>query len=118
MKTIIFKGISNVDKQCVQVKGGGLNKLFHIYNSSKLPGSFLLESPKTGTSYRVYCMLLDYAGWRFAISPAMDEVTELKDHTMDIKIDYLLNQSSGEETTFVLHIGEDFKVSGEGEFRE
>jgi hypothetical protein len=63
-------------------------------------------------------MLLDYAGWRFAISPAMDEVTELKDHTMDIKIDYLLNQSSGEETTFVLHIGEDFKVSGEGEFRE
>jgi len=118
MKTIIFKGISNVDKQCVQVKGGGLNKLFHIYNSSKLPGSFLLESSKTGTSYRVYCMLLDYAGWRFAISPAMDEVTELKDHTMDIKIDYLLNQSSGEETTFVLHIGEDFKVSGEGEFRE
>jgi hypothetical protein len=118
MKTIIFKGSTHGLNQTVQVKGGGLNKVFHTYSGSKLPGSFLLESSKTTTPYRVYCMLLDYAGWRFAIAPAMDTELELKDHLMDIKIDYTVSEDPTGDVTFILHIPEHYKAIGEGEFRE
>jgi hypothetical protein len=118
MKTIIFKGSTHGINQTVQVKGGGINKVFHTYSGSKLPGSFLLESPNTTTSYRVYCMLLDYAGWRFSIAPAMETELTLQDHVMDIKIDYTVSEDTIGETTFVLHIPEHYKAVGEGEFRE
>ena len=118
MKTIIFKGSTHGLNQTVQVKGGGLNKVFHTYSGSKLPGSFLLESSKAATSYRVYCILLDYAGWKFAIAPAMDTELELKDHLMDIKIDYTVSEDPTGDVTFILHIPEHYKAIGEGEFRE
>jgi len=118
MKTIIFKGSTHGFNKTVQVKGGGLNKVFHTYSGSKLPGSFFLESSKSATSYRVYCVLHDYMGWRFSIEPAMETELELKDHSMGLKIDYKVPEDSGGETTLVLHIPEDYRAIGEGEFRE
>jgi hypothetical protein len=43
---------------------------------------------------------------------------ELKDHSMDIKIDYTVSEDPTGDVTFILHIPEHYKAIGEGEFRE